>query len=192
MAAINTMRERAPDDAKLRELILYISRQSDGDTAFSSVKLNKLLFLADFLAFLKIEQAITWQPYVRQTDGPAPARLNRIIDQMAENRELAMRVSNVYGNPQQRPIALTEPNLGMFSGEEIALVDRVISDCWGVTASKISDASHDFIGWRLAALDELIPYETALIGSRPPTRDEIARGQELDSPARSTLAAHVA
>ena len=37
------------NDAKLRELVLYICYLSEGDNSFGKVKLNKILFYADFL-----------------------------------------------------------------------------------------------------------------------------------------------
>jgi hypothetical protein len=41
-----------PNDAKLRELILLISEWCQADPKFGAIKLNKLLFHADFSAFL--------------------------------------------------------------------------------------------------------------------------------------------
>ena len=41
-----------PNDEKLRELIVYISDRCETDETFGAVKLNKILFLADFNAHL--------------------------------------------------------------------------------------------------------------------------------------------
>lgn len=66
---------------------------------------------------------------------------------------------------QKRPIAHIEPDLHGFSGEEIEIVRGVIQEFWGDTASVISDKSHDELGWRLAEIGEMIPFEASLIGN---------------------------
>ena len=61
-----------PDDNKLRELVLYIAVLSEGDPAFGKVKLNKLLFFADFTAYLSFGKPITGHEY-QKTQGWASA-----------------------------------------------------------------------------------------------------------------------
>jgi len=47
------------DDTKLKELILLLARESEGDPHFGATKLNKELFYTDFLAYLNFGQAVT-------------------------------------------------------------------------------------------------------------------------------------
>ncbi len=39
------------DERKLKEFILYVADRCEADPTFGAVKLNKILFYADFLAF---------------------------------------------------------------------------------------------------------------------------------------------
>ena len=71
-----------PNDAKLVELILLISEWSQGDPKFGAIKLNKLLFHADFSAFLTTGEPITGQEYFALPQGPAPKRFKPITEKM--------------------------------------------------------------------------------------------------------------
>ena len=67
-------------------------------------------------------------------------------------------------------MALREPDLSSFSGEEIAIADKVIRALWDLNASEVSDLSQG----------EEIPYSTALLGSlRPLTPKEVDYGRCL-------------
>lgn len=168
-----------PDDAKFRELLLYICRQSEGDAPFGAVKLNKLLFYSDFIAYLQFGNAITWQPYQRLDNGPAPKKMLPTVKKMEERGDLATREVRYYGLLQRQYCALRDPDLSRFSGDEIALVDRIIRECWGKNAKAMSEMSHSFRGWQQAKDGETIPYEVVLVRFERPTKQQLAQGAEL-------------
>jgi hypothetical protein len=141
---------KTPDDAKFQELVLHICRRSEGDATFGAVKLNKLLFYADFLAYRQFGSAITWQPCQRLENGPAPKRLLPILKKMEARRDIATQEVNYFGRKQKRSVALREPDLSRFSAAEIALVDALIESCLGKSAKDMSQMSHTFIGWSCA------------------------------------------
>lgn len=168
-----------PNDAKLRELILYFARRSEGDETFGKTKLNKLLFYADFDAYVSLGQSITCQDYVKQPRGPVPSRVNSMLTEMEQAGELFMVERQYFGRIQMRPYARREPDLNLFTGPEIALADQVLTRFWGCSASDVSEFSHDFIGWKVFEMGETIPYETALVDDGPLTEAQIAFGQAL-------------
>lgn len=166
-------------DAKMAELILYVSDRSQLDPAYGSTKLNKILFYADFLYYAKHGTSITGQEYMRLDKGPAPRRLVPVRNEMVEEGELVLR-NQAYGPWQQkRPIALRDPDLGAFSGEEVAVIDSVIAAFWGRSATEVSEISHRFKGWEYAGDRETIPYATALTSDREPDEDDYAFAREL-------------
>jgi len=59
----NRSESQAERDKRLRELILLIATRSEGDEPFGAVKLNKLLFYADFFAYVKFGESITGQEW---------------------------------------------------------------------------------------------------------------------------------
>jgi hypothetical protein len=179
-----------PDDEKLKELILLLARESEGDPNFGATKLNKELFYTDFLAYLNFGQAVTGHEYMALERGPAPRYKMGIIHHMIEDGDLAIRKHEAFGNVQDRAFALREPKLEVFTKEEIQLIHHVVGMCRGKTGKDLSMSSHMFLGWSLAKERETIPYCVALVGSRPPTLDEIKWGHELEPMAVECLGRH--
>lgn len=167
---------QTPDDAKFRELLLYICRCSEGDARFGATKLNKLLFYCDFLAYRQFGRAMTNHPYKRLRNGPVPRAIGSILRSMKKRSEVAQSEHNYFGKRQIRTFALRDADLSQFSADEVALVSAIIHECWGTNASQISDLSHKFQGWKLAEDGETIPYETALVAVRPVTQQDLDQG----------------
>ena len=193
VAAMSKKKEKlkalhAKQDATLRELILLIAIRSEGDEPFGAVKLNKLLFYADSLAYVNLGESITGQEYQALPKGPAPRRMRPILDAMKAEGDISVRTHDYYGNDQQRTFAQRSPDITYFTFEEIELVDRIVKQCWGKDATTMSIMSHQFLGWKLAGTGETIPYHVALVGSREPTPEERKRGLALESLAQESLA----
>lgn len=164
---------------RMRELILYVAHACEDDRTFGAVKLNKILFYADFLAYRERGRSITEQEYQKLPQGPAPRCLVPLREEMVLAGDLIVREAAYFGRPQKRPIALRNPDLSPFLPLDIAVVDAVIRALWGKTARETSELSHEFWGWKLANMRETVPYEVALV-ARPDeyTDDELeyARG----------------
>jgi len=169
----------APDVRKLAELILYIAQRSEDDERFGAVKLNKILFYSDFLAYALEGTSITNHPYRRLPRGPAPKYFLQVREKMEERGDLAIQRRRYFDREQERPIALREPDLEGFTGSEIAIVDDVIDRLWDKDATEASELSHRFKGWELAEDGEDIPYETVFVNTRPLTDSEKEYGRKL-------------
>jgi uncharacterized phage-associated protein len=178
-----------PNEAKFRELLLFIARRSEGDPRFGAIKLNKLLFYSDFLAYLELGHPITGQPYFALENGPAPRYLVRVREQMVKSKEIAIARKATLSGVQERVLALREPNPNKFEPAEIDLVTKIIDMCRAQSGTELSELSHRFAGWRLAGEKEDIPYEVALVGNRRPTLSEKSYGATLEALAASCCAA---
>jgi hypothetical protein len=176
-----------PDNEKLAQLILLISERSEDDPTFGSVKLNKLLFHCDFSAYLTFGVPITGQEYFALPQGPAPRRLIPVTKRLQMRGEFGYKEIDFYGKTQKKPMALSRPNISVFTSREINLIDKIIHKYWGMTGREISEGSHLFIGWRIAKEQETIPYTTALVGFRKPTTEEVAYGLQLETLAKGCL-----
>ncbi len=179
-----------PNDEKLKDLILFIAQRSEGDKKFGATKLNKILFFADFYAYLFFGKPITGQEYHALEHGPAPRRVMPARDELRKSGAIAIRKQNVFGKEQERIFALADPDLDAFSAPEIQLVEAVIEQLKDMNARDSSDLSHTFVGYELAKLGETIPYQVALVGDRKPTGAERKRGLELADYAKELLAKH--
>ncbi|MBZ5647948.1 MAG: SocA family protein [Acidobacteriia bacterium] len=168
------------DDRKLAELILYISQKCANDPTFGAVKLNKILCYSDFLFYAYHGRGITNVEYQKLPYGPAPRRLKPVRNQLIKRRALALQdVVLKNGHVQKRTVNLRQPNLSLFSGDEIALVDRVIESTEKMPSGVVSDYSHNLVGWLVVDEGETIPYDTIFFSNPPLSEDEAHRAREL-------------
>lgn len=165
------MTQPSYDESKFVELVLYVARRCESDSWFGAVKLHKLLYYAEFGAFRKLGEPISGAVFQNLEHGPAAKRLLPIQDKLLEAGYAEIdRVPTVSG-VQKRLIAKREPDLARFSREELDIIDAVIREHWGKTATQIRRESHEEPGWLVTTEREEIPYEMALL-SRPAERFE--------------------
>jgi hypothetical protein len=162
---------------RFRELIIYVSRRSAGDIYFGSVKLNKILFYSDFLAFYRFGRPLTGFEYFRIQNGPAPRAMVPISQELAKEGAVRFEQVMLGDRKQIRTIALREPIMQHFSEDEILLVDEVIRTLWAQNATQVSDASHD-VRWRVLQHKDRMPYEFAFLDDEI-TKNDIERTAEL-------------
>jgi len=167
-------------DTRFRELILYVAWRSMDDRDFGAVKLNKILFYADFNAYEKWAKPISGQEYQKLEFGPCPRRLLAVQNQLLDEGDADWQIAEVGNYTQRRLVPLREPNVEAFTAEEIALVDEVIKQLRGCNAKMVSEMSHDFIGWQLAELGETIPYTTLFLWDRKLTPAESVGGVTIE------------
>lgn len=156
---------KPPDSTKLQQLILHIAQQCSDDPYFGMIKLNKLLFFCDFNHYRETGRSITGWTYAKLPHGPAADHYQAVIDDMKAIGSLAVQPEDRYGNAMHRPVPLRRPDLTQFTAPEIALVDNVVSRFCGHNASNIEKESHDFIGWKVAKIGDVISYCTAFVGT---------------------------
>ena len=168
-----------PNGKKFRELILYITIRCAGDPIFDKIKLNRILFYSDFLAYFRTGRPITGQKYRRLPDGPGASGLEKTLEEMMREGDVAFRCERKLGPRQERVLALREPDLRRFSGQHLAIVDHVISLLRDRSHMGVSQISHLDIGWQLARDEETIPYETVFLSNRPLTAAELEYGRRL-------------
>lgn len=169
-----------PDERKLAELILYISQKCANDPTFGATKLNKILCYSDFLFYAYNDRGITNVEYQKLPNGPAPRRLVPVRDELIENGDLGMQeVALKSGETQKRTVNLRRPNLDIFTGAEIAMVDRMIESMQGVIAEDVSEMSHSLVGWLVADDGETIPYNSIYFANPPLSEEEMSRAREL-------------
>lgn len=172
--------DRPENEQKFRELVLYISQKCATDPRFGAVKLNKILFFSDFLAYAQSGEPITSFEYQRLPNGPAPRRFLPVRARMMEEGILGLQEVRLRsGKTQKRTVNLRSPNLRIFTGEEIELVDSVIEALADADAETASELSHRMVGWQAVSDGETIPYGTIFLSNDPLTETEIQRGREL-------------
>jgi hypothetical protein len=164
---------------KFRELVLYIAEKCMEDPTFGAVKLNKILYFADFFAYADWGAPITGATYMKARRGPAPRELLSIRDELKSNGSICIRKVPYHGYSQERIVPTREANLALFTAKEIALIDDIIQKLWGINAADISDYTHRLAGWRIAEDQDNIPYESVFLSDEALTQDDVERAKEL-------------
>lgn len=158
---------------RFRELIVYVCDKCASDPGFGATKLNKVLYHADFRAFERFGVPLTGMAYQKLPFGPAPRALLPVVRELAEEGALTEAAAQDEPFEQKRTRALRKAFTDHFSGDELALVDEVIEDCWGKTATAVSDESHG-VAWKARNMRDLIPYEAVFLSDERPTDDDFA------------------
>jgi hypothetical protein len=148
---------------KLKALVQYICYKCSDPSILGKTKLNKILFYSDFMAYLRYRQPITGERYVKHQFGPVSDHLDEVLDELVATDELVVRDTPYYDYAKKEFIARKMPDLGMFTANEISIVDDMIQRiCRNFTAKEISKASHTKV-WEAARIGEEIPYNTVYI-----------------------------
>lgn len=165
---------------KFREILVYVAERTSGDARFGDVKINKVLWWADFRAYNELGHAITGARYQKLPLGPAARAFVPVREEL--ETEGALRVSHRWSGMKRQTVteALRPADTSFFSADELALVDEIIEWLGPKSADRVSDLSHEKSpGWNLVELREDIPYATSLIATDPPSPRMVARGREL-------------
>lgn len=152
---------------KFKELLLYVATKLEFKP-LGAVKINKIPFYSDFLAFANFGSPITGAKYIRKPLGPVASQMVPAVQELVE--EKAAIEKEVYApvyDKQRRLLALRKADLSKFTSDEIALVDEIIEICKDSTGKDMSELSHDFPGWQLIPANEEIPYSTISIPRDP-------------------------
>lgn len=167
------------NENKFRELLLYIAVRCEEAPKFGAVKLNKILYYSDFIAYQRLGRPITGAEYQHLSEGPAPRLLPSVRQSMLDAGLLKSEFRRYFNTVQQRPVAMRSPDVTVFSLEEMEIVNEVIDELWSLTARQVSDLSHEEYGWRLTNEGETIHYRTFLLSSDPFTSDDIELGKQV-------------
>jgi len=169
------------NQAKFKDLILYVSEQLADDPTFGETKLNKVLFFSDFESFRRLGRPITGAVYQRNYHGPTAKMYTVMRDELLRLGQLKverrMVVDHVQDVLQTHEIV---PNMTQFSEEERAIIDETIEEMRQYNNTDVSDLSHERSpGWHAVDHLEVIPYETARIGTERPSEKVFEYFREL-------------
>ena len=100
------------DKEKLAELVIFFASESEKDRLFGSTKLNKLLFLADFLAYGYLGSPITGARYIHQKRGPTPSpdEFLPVRESLVANGRLEIVEEETFYGTRKRPKSNNKPN----------------------------------------------------------------------------------
>jgi hypothetical protein len=157
---------------RLRQLILYVSLRCEKAPRFGKIKLNKIIWKADFNSFAKRKMPVTGRAYQKIELGPAPKEMKPLLDEM-EHIGLIDYQNTDFGDDivEMRPIAKVPPNLAYFSKDDLSFVEEAIFYYWEKTGMETSDGSHG-IAWKSRRLNETMHYELSYLSDERISQQE--------------------
>ena len=163
---------------RLRQMILYVAKRCEDARFFGAIKLNKIIWKADFNAYADRGVPVTGREYRRQKLGPTLREMRPLQTEMLKDTMIKIDRRKVGDFIEQRTIALVDPDMSLFTSEDIAYVDRSIEHYWSMTGTETSDESHG-VAWKTRANGEAMPYESALLSDRSPRPAQMERLEKL-------------
>lgn len=145
------------DLERLFNLILFFCRGGVFKT-----KLNKLLFYADYAHFKKFRTSITGLQYVRLSFGPVPKDYGFFYDLLLKRGAIDIQevvfTEDIVGEELS---ALQEPNLCLYSDDELATMTYVKEHFKDTSSKEIVEISHGEKGYKETSDKAFISYEFA-------------------------------
>jgi transcriptional regulator with XRE-family HTH domain len=154
---------------KMKNILLYILEKCAGKANVGETILYKLLYFSDFNYYEIFEDHLSGAEYRKLAYGPVPQKLDSIIYQMIEQKQLKRLKLNYHGFPQTRYIPLVKPNLLHLKASEKDIIDKVIEQYSDWSASALSDYSHKAMPWLASNNGDLIDYELVFYRETPYT-----------------------
>jgi Antitoxin SocA-like, Panacea domain len=168
---------------RLREMILYVSDHCANARRFGKVKLNKIIWKSDFDAFAARHVPVTGRPYQRLRWGPAAVEMPPLYGEMLQEGLIHIdRIDLGDGYIEHRTIPDVQPELKLFSQDDLSYVDTAIEYYWEKTGTEASDDSHG-VAWGTREDGDPMPYELALLSDRHLGKMQGARLLEMASQA---------
>ncbi len=168
------------DNGKFKELVLLFAERSSTDPLMSRVKLNKLLYYADFEAYRRRGRSITGATYVKGEHGPMASELPRAEEELGRAGYLSWRSEEAGPYTQKLPVALEGADKTQFTDEELGFVADALRELKDVGGRGAREWSHkNSAGWNLVDDEAAIPYETSFISTDSIPAEDIERARAL-------------
>lgn len=165
-----------PGDDRLSEAIVYVAeRMADDPGGQGAVKLNKILWWADFESFRERRRSVTGAVYQKLNEGPAPVRLLPTRERLLRAGAIEMKGRDRGAGSPEKVLITRRPPEPIFDEEDLRYLERALERFHGMTGKECSDFSHRAsAGWQTVNKGEVIPYETSIIDTSPPSEADLA------------------
>ena len=173
--------DSSPGDERLAEAIIYVAGRLDADPGSrGAVKLNKILWWADFESFRERGRSVTGAVYQKLTEGPAPLRLVPVRKALEASGAIRIEKRDL-GAPSPEHVVRPQRSFDAeFDDDDLKYLERGLEKFHGWTGKTASEFSHRAsAGWQTVADRQIIPYETSIVDTRPLTTGERAWGRKV-------------
>jgi Protein of unknown function (DUF4065) len=149
---------------KFKALVHYICWRCEDPRLLGTVKLNKVLWYAERIWYVRSGQPLAGATYIKQQYGVVAKTLAPLVVELEKEGALSTRERS--GGSLMQYFARFEPDLSVFTAPEISVVDSLIETICFRDAPSPVDVSADDQVWKLAQIGETLPYYT-VFAARP-------------------------
>jgi uncharacterized phage-associated protein len=151
------------NEEKYKNVILYLSKNTRQGNVWGKKKMYKLLYFVDFDFFEKYERPITGEIYHKLQMGPAPSYFDVMAEELKNNGLLSVgRGKSGPGyNDAYVYKALKDPDLSVFSQEELKMLKRIVTKYGDLTGTQLETITHKEAPYLAVDEGEEMPLELA-------------------------------
>jgi putative zinc finger/helix-turn-helix YgiT family protein len=133
-----------PSIDKYANMFLFFLEKN---TNLFKVKLNKLLFYADFYHFKRTGFSISGYKYQAVQNGPVPYRYDLLYDYLCQNEFINYELVEINYNFVEQPIPLKKFNADYFDASELDTLNTINKVFKNFTRQQLVDLSHQEKAW---------------------------------------------
>ena len=152
------------DKPKFQELTIHAATLMSDDRTASIIRINKVLFYADFASYRQHGEPITGACYRKYSEGPAPDYMKDCIQTLEDTGRAHIWIKHhVIGDFKQlKPSPNFPADLSAFTPEQLDLVEESAEYLRGKTPREVIDITDKEIAWKYTTLFDHIVYEDAM------------------------------
>jgi uncharacterized phage-associated protein len=144
--------------SKVYNAILFFLEKSAHPT-LGKVKLAKLLFFTDALAYHSTGRTITDEEYIKLPLGPVPENFDLILSSMENDGLIEKRIRPTLKKDQETYFPCMKINFNVFLKKEIAIMSEVIDIFRNKYTDELVELSHKLLPWDIIEVGEQISFE---------------------------------
>jgi len=144
-----------------KKVLTYILYKVGGKPNVGKTVLYKILYFIDFDYYEKYEEQFIGATYKKLPQGPAPVVFDEVISQLFSEGKIDAIKSKFYQYEQKKYLVNPdiEPDLQGITADQLAHIDYELERLSDMTATEISNLSHEDMPWRVAKPRESLDYE---------------------------------
>lgn len=123
------------------------------------VKLAKLLFLADAIAYQNFKKTITGKDYIKLPLGPVPEDFDVELSEMEDKKLISKSPRYPYLNGQEFYINRESACMDVFTQKEKAILNEVLAIFHEKYTKELVEISHKLLPWDIIDIGEKISFE---------------------------------
>ena len=169
---VQSMRVSVPQEKvdKFKEVLLYILNRVGAKPNVGRTVVYKLLYFMDFDYYEQYEEQLIGARYQKNQYGPTPMEFTKIVQRMEQDGDLTEVKNKYFERFQTKYLARRAPDLSVLSGQELQVIEDVLSRLSDKNGKEISAYSHGDVPWLATEDGQVIDYDLAFYRTPPYSR----------------------